>query len=162
MKKSDFMLKSILKECDKHLKRMNFAFGKIQQLLPFTHLTVSKITEDEISYIDQVIYRFTKLQDAVGQKLFKSVLIFLDEDVFNKSAIDIFNRLEQLNIVENYEVWQELRHLRNELSHEYEEDESETAEKLNALFEKKDNLEKYIKDITAYLTKNGFWNQEIK
>ncbi|MBU0560985.1 MAG: hypothetical protein KKG93_15630 [Bacteroidetes bacterium] len=114
------------------------------------------MNEDDISYIDQIIYRFSKLQDAIGQKLFKAVLIFLDEDVINKSSIDIFNRLEQLEIIENYEIWKDLRDLRNELAHEYEENENETAEKLNTLFEKKSDLEKYLNDIRNYLSKREF------
>lgn len=156
MKKNQFILKSILNECDKHLKRMNFAYKKISPLFPITKERISKLNEDEISYIDQIIYKFSKLQDAIGQKLFKAVLIFLDEDVINKSAIDLFNRLEQLEIIDNYGMWKGLMDLRNELAHEYEQDENETAEKLNTLFEKKSDLEKYLNDIRNYLTKREF------
>lgn len=155
MKKNQYILRSILNECDKHLRRMNFAFKKISPLFPITKERISESNEDDISYIDQIIYRFSKLQDAIGQKLFKAVLIFLDEDVINKSSIDIFNRLEQLEIIENYEIWKDLRDLRNELAHEYEEDENETAEKLNTLFERKSDLEKYFNDIHNYLEKRG-------
>ena len=132
---------------------MQFAYGKISPFFPITKERILKLKEDEISYIDQIIYRFFKLQDAIGHKLFKAVLMYLGEDVLNKSAIDIFNRLEQLEIIENYEIWKDLRDLRNELAHEYEEDEKETAEKLNTLFEKKPDLEKYLKDIRNYLEK---------
>ncbi|MBU1677770.1 MAG: hypothetical protein KJ799_02155 [Bacteroidetes bacterium] len=156
MKKNQYILKSILNECDKHLKRMNFAYKKFFPLSPIIKERISKLNEDDISYIDQIIYRFSKLQDAIGQKLFKAVLIFLDEDVINKSSIDIFNRLEQLEIIENYEIWKDLRDLRNELAHEYEENENETAEKLNTLFEKKSDLEKYLNDIRNYLSKREF------
>jgi len=38
----------------------------------------------------------------------------------------------------------------------YEEDEKETAEKLNTLFEKKSDLEKYLTDIRNYLEKKKF------
>lgn len=155
MKKNQYILESILTECDKHLKRMHYAFGKVSHLFPLTKERVSKLNEEEISYFDQSIYRFAKLQDAIGQKLFKAVLLLLDEDVANKAAIDIFNRLEQLEIIENYESWKELRDLRNELAHEYEEDENETAEKLNTLFEKKTDLEKYLNDIHNYLSKRN-------
>ncbi len=156
MKKNQYILKSILNECDRHLKRLHFAYEKISPLFPFTKERILKLNEAEISYIDQIIYRFSKLQDAIGQKLFKAVLIFLDEDVINKSSIDIFNRLEQLEIIENYEIWKDLRDLRNELAHEYEEDEDETAEKLNTLFEKRSDLEKYLEDIHDYLEKREF------
>ena len=156
MKNNQHILRSVLDECNKHVKRMQFAYEKISPLFPVTKERISKLKDDEISYIDQIIYRFSKLQDAIGNKLFKAVLIYLDEDVLNKSGIDIFNRLEQLEIIENYESWKDLRDLRNELAHEYEEDEKETAEKLNTLFEKKADLEKYLNDIHNYLGKRKF------
>lgn len=156
MMKNQYILKSIINECSKHLTRMQYAINKISYLFPLTKESVSRLKDDEISYIDQIIYRYSKLQDAVGHKLFKAVLIYLDEDVENKSAIDIFNRLEQLEIIENYEIWKGLRALRNELSHEYDEDLSETAEKLNNLFEKKSYLEKYLSDIRNYLLSRKF------
>lgn len=123
--------------------------------MPFNAEKISSLTDDEIGRIDQFIFRFSKLQDALGNKLFKTVLISLGEEVASKSVIDIFNRLEQLEIIENYDIWQELRNLRNELAHDYEDDPAETAEKLNLLVNKKLNLEKYLNDIVGYLLKKG-------
>jgi uncharacterized protein with HEPN domain len=131
---------------------MNYAYNKIHPSLPFNSEKISSLTDDEIEHIDQFIFRFSKLQDAIGNKLFKAVLASLDEEIINKPALDIFNRLEQLEIIENYEKWKELRDLRNELAHDYEEDTSETAQKLNILFDKKQQLEKYLNDIIKYLS----------
>jgi hypothetical protein len=61
----------------------------------------------------------------------------LGEDVGSKAAIDVFNRLEQPEIINDYDEWKELKNLRNDIAHEYEEDENEAAEKLNLLFRKK-------------------------
>ena len=155
MKKNDNILKNVINECKKHLLRMNNAYEKISPSLPITPERVFNLSDDEVEHIDQFIFRFSKLQDAVGQKLFKSVLISLDEEVTNKSAIDIFNRLEQLEIIENYESWKELRDIRNDLAHEYEENENEASEKINALFNKKTILEKYFNDTRNYLKNKG-------
>lgn len=43
--------------------------------------------------------RRTKLQESIGGRLFKAVLLFLEEDVVNRPFIDILNRLEQLEIL---------------------------------------------------------------
>ncbi len=155
MKKENNILKSIAKECKKHVKRMNSAYEKIKPDLPVKPENVFAMTDDEAEHIDQYIFRFSKLQDAMGQKLFKAVLEELGEEVRNKAAIDIFNRLEQLEIISDYESWKELRDIRNDVTHEYEEDEKEAAEKLNLLFDKKKVLEKYLNDILTYLTKRG-------
>jgi len=146
--KEQLILKSILNECEKHLDRMNFAYENISYMFPLDPEKISKLKKEEITFIDQFIYRFSKLQDALGQKLFKAVLINLDEEVNNKSSIDIFNRLEQLEIIKDYDKWKFLRDLRNELAHEYEE--NKMADKLNLLFEKKSELEKYFLDIKTY------------
>jgi len=156
MKKNRLILKDILNECKKHASRMNSAYEKMIPHLPIMPEKVFKLSDDEVEHIDQFIFRFSKLQDSIGQKLFKAVLTELGEEVSNKSLIDIFNRLEQLEIISDYEDWKELKNLRNVIAHEYEEDEIEAAEKLNLLFEKKTHLEKYLNDVLSYLTKKGF------
>lgn len=152
MKKNEYILKAIVDECAKHLSRMNYAYEKISLLAPITKDMIERLNNENIAHVDQLIYRFTKLQDAIGQKLFKSVLFSLGEQVTDKPAIDIFNRLEQLGIIEDFEKWKELRELRNQLAHEYEEDLSETAEKLNSLMKRKSDLEDYFNNILKYLT----------
>ena len=150
-KKNNKILKTIISECEKHLLRMNNAYEKISPSLPITPKRIFNLSNDEIEHIDQFIFRFSELQDALGQKLFKSVLDSLGEDLSNKSAIDIFNRLEQLEIINDYENWKELRDIRNDAAHEYEENENEAAEKINLLLKKRVELEKYYNDILAYL-----------
>lgn len=130
---------------------MNYAYERISSFAPLNKEQIEKLSKEDIALIDQLIYRFTKLQDAIGQKLFKSVLLSLDEQISDRAAIDMFNRLEQLGIIEDYEKWKELRELRNELAHEYEEDLNETAEKLNSLLKRKTDLENYFYNIVQYL-----------
>ncbi|MDP3150345.1 MAG: hypothetical protein Q8N83_14580 [Ignavibacteria bacterium] len=151
MKSNTPILKSLLNECSKHAFWMNSAYRKLQSSLPITPDRVFKLDDQEVEHIDQYIFRFSKLQDAIGNKLFKSVLTELGEEVTDKSAIDIFNRMEQLGIIENYEVWKEFRDIRNELAYDYEEDEHEAAEKINLIISKKSDLEKYLNDIVNYL-----------
>ncbi|MFZ6032417.1 MAG: HepT-like ribonuclease domain-containing protein [Melioribacter sp.] len=156
MSKNKFILESVIKECNLHLKRMDYAFRKLKLRFPYSTDNLSQLNDDEIALMDQLIYRFTKLQDAIGNKLFKCVLIMLDEEVANKSQIDIFNRLEQLEIISDYERWKSLRELRNELSHEYGENDNESAEKINLLFEKIPDLKNYLDEIMKYLNKRQF------
>ncbi len=91
----------ILNECERHIKRLNSAYSKMQLFIPLNENKYISLTEDEIEHIDQFLYRFAKLQDAIGQRLFKSVLLVLGKEVEGKSFIDIFNKLEQLGIMIN-------------------------------------------------------------
>lgn len=133
------------------MQRMDSAYQKIQPSLPITPDRVFKLDDQEVEHIDQYIFRFSKLQDAIGNKLFKSVLTELGEEVANRSAIDIFNRMEQLGIISDYDLWKGFRDIRNELAHDYEEDEHEAAEKINLILAKKSELEKYLTEIVNYL-----------
>ncbi len=151
MKKSSVILKSVINECNKHVQRMDSAYKKIEPSLPITSEKIFKLDDEEVEHIDQYIFRFSKLQDAIGNKLFKSVLAELGEEVANRPAIDIFNRMEQLGIISDYDLWKEFRDIRNELAHDYEENEKEAAEKINLIISKKTELEKYLIDIVDYL-----------
>lgn len=147
------ILKKYLRESDKHNSRLNRAYSKMQSFMPLTAKSIQKLTEDEIEHIDQYLYRFAKLQDVIGEKIFPALLSFLGEDISKSSFIDIFNRLEQLEIVSDYDRWVKLRLVRNELSHEYEEEPDTNAEKLNRIFNLKTDLEKYLEDIKRYLNR---------
>lgn len=161
MTKDEYILNSILKECYRHRKRLQYAYNRLKPIFPLTIDKLSNLTEEQVSILDQLIYRFTKLQDAIRNKLFRSILIILDEDIINKSQIDIFNRLEQLGIVKDYDKWKSLRNLRNELAHEYETEEPFTVEVLNMLFSKIPDLENYLFDIINYLRNRGLLNEFI-
>ncbi len=95
MKKDVYILKSVIEECKKHLKRMNYAYNKMLPLFQSTERQILKLNDDEITLIDQMIYRFTKLQDGIGQKLFKAVLIFLGEEV--SKSLNILLRKNNYN-----------------------------------------------------------------
>ena len=156
MNKDEARLKIIIGQCDKHAQRLNYAYSQIAFLLPFTVENVNSLKDEEISHLDQYIFRFSKLQDTLGHKLFPAILSRLGEEVHNKSFLDIFNRLEQLNIIEDFSLWQELRIVRNEIAHEYHEDEHELAEKLNRLVNSRQPLEKYFQDILEFIENKRF------
>jgi hypothetical protein len=151
MKKEIGILKSVVEECKLHATRLDYAYSNISFLIPFNAKKVERLKAEEISYLDQYIFRFSKLQDALGQKLFKAVLDVLGENFHNKPFLDIFHRLEQLDIVENYPLWQELRVIWNEIAHEYEENPSEMAEKLNEILNGKEALENYLNMVLRYV-----------
>lgn len=152
MNKFYVKLSAALKECEKHLLRLNSAYEKMNNFMPLSPEKYQQLTDDEIEHIDQYLFRFSKLQDAIGERLFKSVLLYLGEEIHNKSFIDVFNRLEQLEIIENYDQWMELREIRNELTHEYDDNPSENAEKINKIFILKDKLANYFLSIKYYIS----------
>ena len=60
--------------CDLHYERMTFAYESIVNYFPLTEFNFSQISPIELALFDQLIYRFSKLQDSMGSSLFKQLL----------------------------------------------------------------------------------------
>jgi hypothetical protein len=150
-------IEKLIAECDKHLKRINSAYQKMSEFMPLDATRYHQLSEDEIEHIDQFLFRFAKLQDAMGEKLFVLILEFLEEEnPRNKPFIDILNRLEQLNLLENKNTWLELRKIRNNIAHQYEDEVQQAATALNAIYESKAILGKIYTSLrTSYFGYEG-------
>ena len=150
MNSNQLKLQKIINECDKHILRMNSAYKKIVASLPLDAESYTKLNEDEVEHIDQYLFRFAKLQDAIGKRFFKAIFVSLEEDIEDISFIDLLNRLEKLNILDSTEQWLELRKIRNVLSHTYEDEPEEMSIAINDIFDKKEAIEKIYKQLIAY------------
>ncbi|HIC10595.1 MAG TPA: hypothetical protein EYO61_04470 [Campylobacterales bacterium] len=137
-----------------HLKRIDEAIEEIEEKyrFPIDRDKFEKILQNRIdlAFSDQIIYRFSKLQDLIGAKLFKSFLLYQGENV-DKPFRDILNRFEKIKILD-VEEWFELRQLRNEIAHNYESSQDIAIEILNGIFEKRNEL-RTILDRIDKLTK---------
>lgn len=125
-----------LQESFKHLKRLNDAFEQlmIKHSFPLDNKSYQDIVKalDSLAYSDQIIYRFSKLQDVMGAKLFKSLLLYQGENV-NKPFLDILNQLEKMDIIE-VDDWFEIRDLRDEISHDYDDNDRVAIDILNTIY----------------------------
>lgn len=129
----DRLLTSIQK-CRTHLLRLQYAANQIKRLFPLTSDKYIALTDANIGNIDQLIFRFTKLQDELVNNTFRFLLEYLIEDIEGKPFRDILNILERLKIIDSSNTWLSLRELRNDLTHEYPMMIDETVDKLNHLF----------------------------
>ena len=112
-------LQDTVRECARHLHHMRSAMTELTPLQPFQADTLSHADDTTVRNIDQFVYRFTKLQDAMGQRLVPATLRVLGEPFEGWSMIDRLNRLEQLGFVDSADSWQAHRETRNRLTHEY-------------------------------------------
>ena len=131
-----------LNESFKHLKRLNTALTELEKdyKFPISNSDFEVIMKNvqQIAFSDQIIYRFSKLQDCMGAKLFKSILLFQGENI-NKPFLDILNQLEKMNVI-NVDEWFEMRDLRNSIAHDYESNENIDMSIINAIYKLKNNL----------------------
>lgn len=139
-------IQKVINECDKHLCRMNDAYQDMQSFMLLSPEKYQQLSKDQIQDIDQYLYRFSKLQDAMGEKLFKLIISRYEENTEKLSFIDVLNKLEKLQLIQSAEDWKILRQIRNDLAHEYEDDPDKIVWILNNIYSKKQLIENiYLK-----------------
>jgi hypothetical protein len=79
-----------------------------------------------------------------------------EENPKSKPFIDTLNRLEQIGLIEDKNIWLELRKLRNNMAHQYEDEPKQASEALNAIYAVKPTLGCIYKHIkTRYVEIRG-------
>ena len=117
--------------CNRHSERLRWALSVTEKLFPIRAEHFKNLKESEIAYLDQLASRFSKLQDAMGAKLFPQILELLKEKTVQLTFIDKLNRLEKIGVIDSSEQWLMLREMRNAFSHDYPEDSELNAATLN-------------------------------
>lgn len=126
--------------CDRHIQRIHEALDVLHADIPMSVDVYIGLDENQVRCIDQFIFRFSKLQDAIGTKIFRYVLEYLDEDTSSLPMRDILNLLERYHFIENAEEWGYIRELRNEIAHDYPLSENDVVSVLNELISKVSTL----------------------
>lgn len=140
----------IVNEVNVHIVRLEQSFSELSKTFDFPLTTVNfvKLIEEPIflAFSDQIVYRFSKAQDTICGKLFKAYLLVQGENI-DKPFLDILNGLEKSNILD-VEKWFELREIRNEIAHDYEDNDAHGKEVINMIYANKGELTKIITAIT--------------
>ena len=126
-------LNEALQLCTIHSERMSFAHEKIKMHFPLDREKYLLLQPVELSFFDQLIFRFSKMQDSMGGRLFPAILENLGEEISSLPFIDRLSKLEQLNIIPSADEWMLLRETRNMITHEYPFITDEVIEGLNLL-----------------------------
>lgn len=146
-------IESSLKENDMHIGRLERNRSLLADLFPLSVEAFSNLSEEQIEHIDQFIYRFTKLQDSMGRRLLPAMYTWLENDDRPMPFLDMLNRLEQLQVIDDVGKWQFFRNLRNNLAHDYPESMEQTVDTLNVLYDEIQALE------DMYLKVREVWQQ---
>jgi len=108
-----------LKQCRIHAQVMHEALDELGDTR-FDENTVTRIGIQERRLLDQLAYRFSKLQDRMGMKLLPMLLDRAEEPLPQDATFaEKLQRLERLGVLESVERWRELREIRHQLAHEY-------------------------------------------
>jgi hypothetical protein len=128
--------RSAVGECRIHESRLQVALSHVAEYTPLDGGKIERMRDEDAVWVDQLLYRFSKLQDAMGERVFVDGLFLLGEDFRDKPFLDALNRLEALTLIPGRDWWLELREYRNQVAHEYPDRRAEQAAAINAIFEK--------------------------
>lgn len=104
-------------EADRHLAALETALQD-WKADPASNLEALESDQEKVRLLDQLLFRFTKLQDAMGLRLVPATLATFSEPFEDWPMIDRLNRLEKLGFL-NVSDWLRWREIRNRLAHEY-------------------------------------------
>lgn len=144
-------LQDAWRECERHVYHLFHAMTSIRIFSPLTGETYTNLSDDQVQDVDQFILRFTKLQDAMGTRLFPAILQFLKEPFADRPMLDKLNRLEKLGFIESIEQWQTLRNIRNNFAHDYPNDPDKNAAQVNLAFESVRDLYAMLMTVSSKL-----------
>jgi len=137
--------------CTIHSERMSFAREKIKMHFPINRERYIRLQPEELSFFDQLIFRFSKMQDSMGGKLFPAILENLGEEISGLPFIDRLTKLEELGVIPSADDWFLLRETRNIVTHEYPFITDEVIQGLNLLNEHYNLIMEIWKQVETFI-----------
>ncbi len=139
----------VIKETNIHISRIDGAFEELLCVykFPLSENDFKLLIQNKfhLAFADQIIYRFSKAQDSMEAKLFKSYLLYQGENI-DKPFLDILHTLEKIDLL-SVDEWFELREIRNEIAHDYEDNENIGKNILNSIYCHKNELKNILNKI---------------
>jgi hypothetical protein len=130
----DDKTKGMLKIADKHLLTLQEALDDMHDNYPFSEQFIKNMSKSELRTLETMTSRFGKLQDLVGTKIIDLYLLHELQPIEGLSILDKVHKLEKLHVLDNAEIWRELRDVRNNISHEYPDNPELAAKQLNNVY----------------------------
>lgn len=132
---SSLRLQDAWRECERNVYHLQRALNLLSPILPMTGERFEHLTDAQVQTLDQFILRFTKLQDAMGGRIFPAILEYLQEQYEERPMLDKLNRLEKLGYLQSAQAWQNIRDIRNKFAHDYPDDWDKNAALINVACE---------------------------
>lgn len=146
------LMRIYLGECDLHKAVMAEALAEARQWLPFTPDSVQHLEKEQLRVLDQVAYRFAKLQDTVGQKVLPTILDLAQEPISPDATFaEKLNWLERMGALPSAEEWKRLRVARNAIAHEYPDEPELRASSVNHFLDGAMLLNALYESVRRYL-----------
>ncbi|NPA12003.1 MAG: hypothetical protein GXO62_07150 [Epsilonproteobacteria bacterium] len=118
---------------------------RIKKFYPLDSNFREDISKEMFFVLDSVLFRFAKLQDSLGNKIFRLYLENEGVVVNGMNFMEILKILEKEGVLE-IDIWAAFREVRNELSHDYPDDDK-IAQNINFVIENAYKLIEVLENI---------------
>jgi len=71
----ELKLTPAIRECERHSERLRYAATRGEELFPIDAEAYRQMSDSDIAALDQMLFRFGKPQDAIGQRLLPAILL---------------------------------------------------------------------------------------
>ncbi|MFN7445540.1 MAG: hypothetical protein ACK5RC_10305 [Curvibacter sp.] len=146
----EFKLQPALGECTTHRQRLHRAWLEARDFEALRPAATFSLSDEEVRTLDQLVFRFGRLQDAMGARLLPALLQLTQEWRDDEPFLDKLNRAEKLGMIPSAEQWQLLRELRNQTAHEYPAQPELTRVNLRRLVEHVPMLERAHEELSEF------------
>lgn len=140
-------------------RRLSVSLSRLDGYLPATAAVITSGDEELLEKLDAFRVRYGDLQDCLGNKVFRSVLLAEDEQPVNMA--DTLNRMEKRGILTSADDWRSMREIRNAFAHDYPEAEEERADAINMAWTTATDLLMIAENIRTYCQRQGVELVEI-
>lgn len=147
-------LASLLESCRQHARYLLAA----EKRLPGRVDAAGIAARDDalVATLDQFAYRFVRLQDTLGGRVFRRLLVeHFGEPYEDSSLRDVLDRLEKLGALASADRWGEIRAMRNALAHDYPETAAEKAAAVEIAREMAREMASILDHVQAITTPGG-------
>ena len=110
------------------------------------------VEKEMLRILDQIAYRFARLQDSMGEKILPMILELAQETIpVNATFAEKLNRLERIGAIPSAEKWKKFRIVRNALAHDYPDDPELRTSAINCFLEGAANLSSLYRFVKSYI-----------
>ena len=122
-----------LEESSIRIDRLLDVLNFLEILYPLTNEKLETISLENKDKLDVLAFRFSKLQDLLGTKIFREYLMVLQYPVEDKNFLELLKELDKEKIID-IDIWSEFRGVRNSISHDYPFEEDEKIDAIKNIF----------------------------
>ena len=145
-------------EVNRCAHRLNSSLARLQADFPLTGEQLTTDDESLFERLDAFRVRYADLQDAIGNKLFRSILLVLDEKSINMA--DTLSKMEKYAVLSSVDEWRLMREIRNGFSPDYSDAEQERALTHNRAWETAPALLGVVLAADSYLQQLGVFTRD--